>query len=624
MAMDKKLKVCLFAVMALVLLSSCSQEDNLGNRTDDAADIKVSVSDFYYVGGNGSSDPAKAPMRVKLNYDADANSLKFGWTMGDRVAVFGAKSEQQIGLLMKSIDEETALTAYYDSESYRLDEGKNYIAYYPAINSLYQEQVIPVDYTGQVQSGNNTTKHLGEKDYIVTPWTETAGINKISFAFQHIGAVLWLNIKMPDNATAYKSVTLKADQPVFATSAKLNLETVKMLTDGNGQYVDPACITEKTMSDVLTLSLTGDVKADADNMLKVWMMVSPADLTERTVTVTVKTADGNNIVYNSVSLGKSILPGRAYRLDFDGGEIGDNGMAGPVFETNDGRKWRFTSGNLYYNTKTGTWFISDKQTDYVNAGGLGTATSLGSTPELIGLFSWGATGLEDAQKPFTLREKGYETTYGGGYFPSTAGSSKNSTIKDLWDHNHVYDWGLAYMKSGRAADDDREYRVPSKDIITQLMNCGFVQGATIKGAGANGEDVTGLIVIPGITSLEEAKTFINSVDGASCLSSMVKVIHNNTGNTLSYKNITITDYKVLKKLNDAVFLPAASKRNLSSGNVYNSNGNGWYWTANGGTTNSYCLYFNGNGGGFTYNGSASNSSMVRSNQMAVRLLVEVK
>ena len=81
---------------------------------------------------------------------------------------------------------------------------------------------------------------------------------------------------------------------------------------------------------------------------------------------------------------------------------------------------------------------------------------------------------------------------------------------------------------------------------------------------------------------------------------------------------------VLRKLNDAVFFPAASKRNLQSGKVYNSDGNGWYWTANGSTTNSYDIYFNGVSGGFLYSSSHANVSMGRFNQMAVRLMVEVK
>ena len=300
-------------------------------------------------------------------------------------------------------------------------------------------------------------------------------------------------------------------------------------------------------------------------------------------------------------------------------------MVGPEFEI-DGKKYRFTSGNLYYNTKTGVWGIHERQTSFTNAGGLDLKDgTVEKTPELIGLFAWGATGLEDAQKPTTLREAAWQQTYDGHYFPSTAGQSKNGTIKTLWSNEYVYDWGRAYMESGRAADDDRQYLTPSTEIFTALMSGGFVQGATIKGAASDGSDVVGLIVIPDVNTLDDAKTFIRSVEGASCLLSMTSVIHNNTGNTFNYKNITLDNYDVLKKLNDAVFFPAADKRNLTGGKVYSSKDNGWYWSSTSNTTtNGYNLFFNGESGGFTYNGSASSSSMGRFNQMAVRLLVEVR
>ena len=298
---------------------------------------------------------------------------------------------------------------------------------------------------------------------------------------------------------------------------------------------------------------------------------------------------------------------------------------GPEFEI-DGKKFRFTSGNLYYNTKTDVWGIHERQTDFTNAGGLDLKDgTVEKTPELIGLFAWGATGLEDAQKPTTLREAAWQPTYDGHYFPSTAGQSKNSTIKTLWSNEYVYDWGRAYMESGRAADDDRQYLTPSTEIFTALMNSGFVQGATIKGAASDGSDVVGLIVIPNVGTLADAKTFIRSVEGASCQSSMPDVIHNNSGNTFNYKNITLDSHDVLKKLNDAVFFPAADKRNLNSGKVYSSKDCGWYWSSTSNTiTNGYNLFFNGLSGGFAYNGAASSSSMGRFNQMAVRLLVEVK
>ena len=300
---------------------------------------------------------------------------------------------------------------------------------------------------------------------------------------------------------------------------------------------------------------------------------------------------------------------------------------GPEFEIN-GKKYRFTSGNLYYNTKTGEWGIHERQTDFTNAGGLDLKDgSVEKNPELIGLFAWGATGLEDAQKPTTLKEAAWQQTYDGHHFPSTT-QNLNSSIQSLWNHDYVYDWGLAYMESGRAKDDDRQYLTPSAAIFTELMNCGFVQGATIKGAASDGSAVTGLIVIPDVKTLNEAKDFINSVEGATCKSSMMDL--SNAWKRVYYQNIILDSYEVLKKLNDAVFLPAASKRNLTSSTVYNSNGDGWYWSSTGSQTNGYNLSFrdnNNNGGGWlSYSGGkdTTHSSMGREHQMAVRLLVEVK
>ena len=297
-------------------------------------------------------------------------------------------------------------------------------------------------------------------------------------------------------------------------------------------------------------------------------------------------------------------------------------MVGPEFEI-DGKKYRFTSGNLYYNTKTGVWGIHERQTDFTNAGGLDSQVDAPvKTSEVIGLFAWGATGLEDAQKPWTLVAQ----RPGGIKYPSTD-DSKNGTIKNLWDNEYVYDWGRAYMESGRAKDDNRQYITPSQAVFSELMNGGFVQGATIKGAASDGSDVTGLIVIPDVNSLDDAKTLIRSIDGATCLSTMQSVYHNNGGNTFSYKNITLNNYDILKKLNNAVFFPAASKRLLATGatNPTISDGEGWYWSSTSNTTtNAYDLSFNGGTSNQFFYYNRNTSGVGRFYQMAVRLLVEVK
>ena len=346
------MKKILFAVMAAALFASCSQDDMSNGGYDNESDIKVSVKDFEYDGDAAGKSVARAkggPSRVALKYDGSA--LKFSWQLGDQVGVFGATDNQQVGLKMKNINSENNLSAIFESNDFRLDGGKSYMAYYPLINDVYLEPIIPVDYTGQVQTANNSTDHLGAKDYIFTPWTTAAGENNVSFTFQHISAVLWLNIKMPDNTTAYKSVTLSAADNAFTTAAKIKLADVEMALDGSRQYISPKCITEKTMNSSVTLNFNGTVKADENNMLNAWMMVLPADFTSSELTVTITPETGDPIVY-TINPGKNFLSGKAYKLVVESNESDewvDLGLpSGTLWATkNIGAEMLYDSGNYY-------------------------------------------------------------------------------------------------------------------------------------------------------------------------------------------------------------------------------------------------------------------------------------
>ena len=63
----------------------------------------------------------------------------------------------------------------------------------------------------------------------------------------------------------------------------------------------------------------------------------------------------------------------------------------------NGKKFRFTRANLQSITKTSTYSIPEKQTEYmgkVSGRRVGASTVTGN-PEIIGLFRWGATGIDD-------------------------------------------------------------------------------------------------------------------------------------------------------------------------------------------------------------------------------------
>ncbi len=573
--------------------------------SEDLRDGGTPVTDSAHITVYASKGDAETR---SLLSEVDGN-LNCAWTEGDQLLVTGEDGSKKGYLHLTDIK-----TGKFEGTLMNVPaEGKVTLKYFFLGTGVDPTQVSQ-SYGYDIANQNGTIESLSKNDALSTQ-AEIAVINGSAYP----DGTLQL-----DRHFSFAHFTLKLPEGVTMNGEPVTISGDNVLTKATLGLADRA------VSDKAAGTITVNPGKNS-----FYVNIIPANAVAPVFTVTI---DGKEYVgtlnARDIAAGKFIRnkkdgsndTGVTVDMTVTGGdEPSKDDMVGPEFEI-DGKKYRFTSGNLYYNTKTGVWGIHERQTDFTNAGGLDLKDGpVEKTPELIGLFAWGATGLEDAQRPTTLKEALWQQEYDGHYFPSTAGQSKNSTIKTLWSNEYVYDWGRAYMESGRAADDDRQYLTPSTEIFTALMNCGFVQGATIKGAASDGSDVVGLIVIPDVETLAEAKTFIRSVDGASCLSSMPAVIHNNSGNTFNYKNITLDSYDVLKKLNDAVFFPAADKRNLTSGTVYESKDKGWYWSSTSNTTtNGYNLFFDGKSGGFAYNGSASNSSMGRFNQMAVRLLVEVK
>lgn len=541
---------------------------------------------------------------TRTSLTENEGSLDCAWTKGDKLVVTNADGGRLGVLTLEGEGGEENATF---SGSVRLSGEKavlNYIYLGQSKTANTDNELFPVSYDFSMQSGSisdiTANDALAAKNVEVNVIDGTAYVESVSLSRPNAFAHFTLDfgeLDVPEN-----------------TTVKIYGEGVcsGMSFDGKGDVTTTAGPIEVNSTDMyITLALPEN----------------------RSITPTFEVMV-DDVVYTGSLAAREWKPSEFVRKSDKVGvpvkmetEYHEVGAVGPII-TSGGKKYRFTAGNLWYDTENDIWGIFESQAYFYNAGGLGNNNGIGSTPQYIGLFPWGATGLEDAQRPWFCRAYDYNTstTYTGAYWPSTLGSSKNSTISNLWDFDYVYDWGRAYIEKGRDSKDTRHYKTPSLDDFKALMTGSFVQGCTVKGAGMNGEDITGIVCIPGYyNKLADVKTFINSVEGASCMSTMVNVNHNNTGNTLNYKYITLQSIEVLKELNDAVFFPAASKRNYGSdGKIYNSNGSGYYWSSKGGSTNGYALYFNGSSGGFAYNGSTNGSSMGRYHQMAVRLLVEVE
>lgn len=161
----------------------------------------------------------------------------------------------------------------------------------------------------------------------------------------------------------------------------------------------------------------------------------------------------------------------------------DADLVGPVFECN-GKKFRFSSGNLQYNNTTKAWSLAESQTSCL--------AKSGSTG-VIDLFCWGATGLGDAQKPNV-------TTGSASDYPSSEHNLFNGTI-----FSTIYDWGNAYGQSiGKEG-----YFTPETADWESILSDYYCIGAQIS-------NKNGMLILPykaAEISVDEIKSEITEAGG---------------------------------------------------------------------------------------------------------------
>ncbi|MCI6840407.1 MAG: fimbrillin family protein [Prevotella sp.] len=354
-------------ITAAMMLLSCSQDeaDNKSWRADDAR-IAAKAADFEAT--TGFTSPATRTALTPTD-----KGLAFTWSEGDILGVFSKTESQQIPVYMSGGADSKDAT--FSSKGFQLAAGEQYVAYYPIVDKLTVSPVIPVDYTGQTQDGNGSYAHLASHDYMVSDAVTSTATNVADFTMHHVGAILRLRITMP-KADSYSSVVLSSDANSFTTKANLDLFN----NNGNG------LINKETTSDKIALNLKNASTTETDKVLTVWMMLSPADFSNKAITVTVKsTTEGTDDVVYTFSPAKKFESGKAYSYDVkkDGMEFVDLDLP---------------SGNLWATCNIGA-----------------------SSPEEYGDYiTWGENKLLTSDD--ITQYKGYSIKYNGGYWSYGQGS----------------------------------------------------------------------------------------------------------------------------------------------------------------------------------------------------------
>lgn len=268
-----------------VLFNSCSTDSSEESSPgSDVQELVFTAPDFRYVSEN----------RTSLVSTVDG--AEFKWSEGDTVGIF-PNSGNQVAFSMKS--GAGTKTASFDGGGWSLKSTSTYAAYYPLRGDFYlDKRAIPLDYTGQTQTGNASTSHLGAYDYMGAI-AKTPANGKVTFEFQHLGALVQLNIPL-EKACDLTSMVLHTDESSFVTKGSLNLSSSSLK------------VTATERSEDYTISLENMSFSATDQTATVSFMLSPVDLSGREIDVILSCADRTSLKY--VFAGENFEAGLAYAI----------------------------------------------------------------------------------------------------------------------------------------------------------------------------------------------------------------------------------------------------------------------------------------------------------------------
>lgn len=232
----------------------------------------------------------------RTNFKITSAGAEFSWAANDTVGIFPNEGAQAYFPMTSGAGTKNA---NFTGGGWALKDASTYAAYYPFIGNFYLDKnAIPVDYTGQVQTDDASTAHLGAYDYMAAaPSTPKNG--NVSFAFKHLGALVQLKLTVPQ-VTTLSSVVLTTENESFTTKGKIDLMKTELA-------IVPV---EKSKS--FTVNLKNVSTKAVNQVATIYFMLAPTDLNGKTIKALVQDNKGNS--QEVELLGKKFEAGKAYAL----------------------------------------------------------------------------------------------------------------------------------------------------------------------------------------------------------------------------------------------------------------------------------------------------------------------
>lgn len=284
-------------LLAIAVMSSCSNDNELNSTNSEYVNsVRVTVEDF------------QPESTTRTAYTVDNSGFHFQWVEGDALGIYPVGGDQ-VKFPISSGDGSS--TATFDGGAWKLRSQYQYAAYYPFSVDNYKiaQTSLPVSFTGQTQNGNGSTVHLGAYDYLACAATAPNANGGVDLTMKHLGAFLRLQLTMP-KADTFSSVILESDGAKFVTTGTFDLTAAT-----------PA-ITPTATSSTYTINLTNIATTEKNQVITVYAIVAPANLSTSNITITVH-GTGQTTYVQTVP-GKKFVARSAYNIDVEKFPSGTN------------------------------------------------------------------------------------------------------------------------------------------------------------------------------------------------------------------------------------------------------------------------------------------------------------
>ena len=450
----RRFNLALSGMVLLLAAISCTRQDLVADSTQILRSVNVTAEDFIL------DNPF-----TRTAYTVDASrGFVFNWTAGDKLGIYPVGGDQVAFPISSG---EGSKSATFDGGAWALRSTYSYACYYPFSSANYHnsETALPVIYTGQKQTGNDNTSHLGPFDYMAAGAAKPDADGVISITMRHLGCFAMFELTMP-LADTFTQMTLTSDGTPFVTDGTFDLSAAT-----------PAIKPTKTSASI-TLSLNGVSTTAAKQKITLYAMLAPVSQSGSNIAVTINGTSGNT--YKTNLAGKNMVARSAYK--YTATITGGTNVSGEDANWGDDPT-PDTNGHEYVDLGLSVLWAT------CNVGA--------SKPEGYGdYFAWGETEPYyngDSQNP-----TGWKSGKSGGYlWPSYKYCKGSETTMTKYCNRITYGYnGFTDSKTVLDPEDDAahvnwggDWRMPTRAEFDELLNNDNCTWTWTKVNGVNGYKV---------------------------------------------------------------------------------------------------------------------------------------